>query len=634
MEQPVEQERPQYDWKQDLSNDALKRTICMPSLYYHISTYGDNVWKDDYVRYNHTTIFLIISIDFLPFLFQILQLLYALFKPIGEINSIRLIGNHRNIGHIEFTNNQIASKLISKRGIQMENAKITIEPADVHSQSIPDFDFEQIPTKEIEENLLLRAPETDSPNNILNALNDDCLREIFEKFETLSMLHSISNVCVRFSEIAKQIFKTKHRHRFINMLELRWNNQLNLPQIIPFLRKFGSSIESLNIKCEFRHFKTDYYEDLPLSSYFLKIINKYCKNLTFLCITIFDLDSQTLAKIYPLLSRLKGLQLELSSFSLLSDFISACSQLETLSIVLDRPTRGILPGITLPKLSKFELTGNIIVEEEVIDSLDLFLACNPHLEHIRIDFCSKSICHYIGRNMPKLREITLHNERSDAVLDLEHMYDLKLKYCSYRIIAPHIHQLLENNVLIEELAVNVEILDKVVIDNICQLKSVEKLTIRANNLETDNNYLIKLARNLPHLKKLKIWHSVLEMPDANTTAAMPVTIAMIIKMLSYATQLSELTFDSYRLVDIAPYNKDDYNTILEAIKRRIDHKKLRIKFKIWRMDGRFDEGIQPIKYMVMDMEPDLLIFEHVFSPPWSQREFFHILEIQNLEFFS
>lgn len=122
----------------------------------------------------------------------------------------------------------------------MENGTITIQPTDIHSQSIPEPDFES--EEDMEDDPLLEAPETDSPNNILNALNDDCLRNIFERFETLSMLCSISNVCVRFSEIAKQVFKSKYRHKLISITDLRWNNQLNLPQIIPFLYRFGSLI--------------------------------------------------------------------------------------------------------------------------------------------------------------------------------------------------------------------------------------------------------------------------------------------------------------------------------------------------------------------------------------------------------
>lgn len=55
---------------------------------------------------------------------------------------------------------------------------------------------------------LLTPPEQESPQHILNALNDDCLRSIFEsnnmEWEDLC---SIGSVCSRFNEIVRPVYR-------------------------------------------------------------------------------------------------------------------------------------------------------------------------------------------------------------------------------------------------------------------------------------------------------------------------------------------------------------------------------------------------------------------------------------------
>lgn len=113
--------------------------------------------------------------------------------------SIRFEANALNKGDVECDSLQEDPKLIFKREIQMENGKIIIEPV-VSEMIIGD---------NVEDDPLLQDLEKESPNHILNASNNQCLFEIFNLFDTLSMLCSIANICVRFSEIAKQDFAKK-----------------------------------------------------------------------------------------------------------------------------------------------------------------------------------------------------------------------------------------------------------------------------------------------------------------------------------------------------------------------------------------------------------------------------------------
>lgn len=61
---------------------------------------------------------------------------------------------------------------------------------------------------------LVKPPEQDSPNQILNALNDDCLCEVF-RFLPLIDLNNAAEVCVRFNALAKEVFSSKFKNTFI-----------------------------------------------------------------------------------------------------------------------------------------------------------------------------------------------------------------------------------------------------------------------------------------------------------------------------------------------------------------------------------------------------------------------------------
>lgn len=130
--------------------------------------------------------------------------MYEVFQQFGEINCIRTayfraIGD--TIGYIEFRDEQVAAKMLTKRQIVMKHQMIKImKPINIPRLWISDDNidsFASICENDIEEYPLFRPPELDSPNNILNTLNDDCLYRIFKKCSTLLTLCSIANVCVR-----------------------------------------------------------------------------------------------------------------------------------------------------------------------------------------------------------------------------------------------------------------------------------------------------------------------------------------------------------------------------------------------------------------------------------------------------
>lgn len=104
-----------------------------------------------------------------------------------------------------------------------------------------------------------QPPEQDSPNHILNVLNDDCLIAIFKKLH-LSTLSTVVNVCVRFNCVAKITFSSKYRTKPINILELDWYRRPTLLQIENFLCEFGILISAVSTTKE----KQSNYHYTPL----------------------------------------------------------------------------------------------------------------------------------------------------------------------------------------------------------------------------------------------------------------------------------------------------------------------------------------------------------------------------------
>lgn len=458
--------------------------------------------------------------------------LYRQFSRFGKVLKIQLIGcsiTKKSIASIEFEEEQIWSQLISKRHFYIHDRKAEISPL-IKLENLPEeADF-------MDESL--QPPEQDSQKHILNILNDDCLREIFHKFQHYSSLFTVANVCVRFNEIAKGIFASEYGHKKILLSEIE-----SMKQKESLLSDFGFSIKSL-VVLDF-----DLYEKRSPSIY-LKMINRYCKNLTALEFTfdIMNMDNQTLIEINPLLSRLTSLSLtgDWSESSVpFVDFIPACSQLETLKLSSLNPVGFTLPNIQLPKLTEFNSFCHIfgfnsfhyVPTSEV--PIEAFLACNKQLKSVEIRPYS------IGPN---------------TVLNLLELRVLKIS----RDVLPIIQAIVVNNVPIEHLELRKTGITDYVIDSISKIKSISNLLLDAYHGESDN-YLIQLAKGLPNLKQLGITQSTLNL----------ITIDNVNRMLVYANQLTDLSiWTNNDDRPFASFNEGDYNAVLNIIDNRIDRGKL------------------------------------------------------------
>lgn len=81
-------------------------------------------------------------------------------------------------------------------------------------------------------------PDPESPSNLLNALNDDCLLEIF-RYLSLKDLGSVADVCEKFKAIADTIFPSKYSCA-------TWDIS-GAHRLERLLRNFRTDIKSLSI---------------------------------------------------------------------------------------------------------------------------------------------------------------------------------------------------------------------------------------------------------------------------------------------------------------------------------------------------------------------------------------------------
>lgn len=189
-------------------------------------------------------------------------------------------------------------------------------------------------------------PDQQSPRNILNCLNDDCLRAIFESnHSSLADLYSVGSVCSRFNAIAKQVCARKYKDT---------KKCLKPPRLKP-LWKIEEYLRIANV-ASIIHW--DFEESS--SSFVFGTIVEHCTDLRRLQWYLFH--QELLFALRPIindLAHLKSLRI---------------SHMEDGSM---------LPNIQLPKLTK--LTFKRVDAEEA--SMERFLQLNHQLKVLSLSEC-------------------------------------------------------------------------------------------------------------------------------------------------------------------------------------------------------------------------------------------------------
>lgn len=437
---------------------------------------------------------------------------------------------------VQFESAQVAGELLSKRYVVIEEVvKIDIPSIEKNIDNGP------VETAKIND-LLLDPPDQTSAKNILNALNDNCLRKIFEKLNLLD-ISSVAVVCLRFNKIAKEFSASKYRDEKLNCNLFR-SNYYTLAAIEECFRKFGSLFTSISTK---------YSDEDYTSVILLGMIVEYCKNIKEIEIEI-DNDYYCVENIQffagigsdneliPLLSRLEKLRIfqkiETQTFCQLNDIFDLIAQ----------------NGLNIQELDFSGIP---------------FYFKNPHFER------------YFDNSEPS--ELAVLSQ-------LKNLKKLIIGfYCTP--IASHMQALSSNNMPIEFLGVIDGEFDNDAIKFISEMKSITTLELtRPYNL--NDEHLTELAQNLPNLNNIKIFKQVPIIAegsryyyDFNSFYKINITLNGIKKMMEHANQLSILTLDD-------ALEPNDYMDIENIIKNRTNH----IKLDIIIQNSTVDVSVNSQKY--------------------------------------
>lgn len=405
------------------------------------------------------------------------------YEQYGAIRSWRfnaLQDNYHLTCYIEFEDSQIVADLMSRGYIYINDYKIEIK-------RMLQYESDESAPKTSKNATLELLPGKSLSENVLDALNDDCLRSIFRKLHLLG-LHMVSNVCVRFRKIAVETFRLKCKNEFFQLCDVMMDFPISLQLVDKFLQIFGPSIDKLKISREEVAFDVKMLNDL------LRMIGKHCTNISALEIDYREemdfytrpfnvpVSDEMLTELSHLFRRLKHLKFIVKSSQTFNDLISTCSQLESLRINMF-PMMTIIPTeIVLPKLHSLHLDFFCCVYLQ-------FFKRNRQLKTISInDFDAETtLFQDIAENFPNVDSLSIRMREwkdDNYAANVLHLADLKslqcLRFdCNRKNVSSFMRKLLQNNVELKHLELtNIQVDDGAAIDSISQMESVEELTFK------------------------------------------------------------------------------------------------------------------------------------------------------------
>lgn len=347
------------------------------------------------------------------------------------------------------------------------------------------------------------APAEDSPNNILNALNNDCLREIFDRDEIDSMdLAAIANTCTRFNAIAKRAFNKKYDE------DLTKFKTADLWRVDEFLRTFGEQIPSVLFFGEF------FGDRLDIVS---RMILEHCINVTKLACSALNESSRVpLRRIVPQLQELTITNADEHASEIFDE--ETIYQLKKLHFIEFSSLN--LPRAKMPELLDLCIGRGWFSFERNFH----FFLLNPQIQvfslaHVHPTHSIDS--NQILRHLPNVNDLeivdTAFNTRIGSLTsfgEFEHLNTLRLsiEYCDADTnnadIALGILQAIQNgNNHLENLSLKFwRGWDDAFIESICGLKNLKTLKIEEKLATIDENDdgLCRLVRELKQLECIHV----------------------------------------------------------------------------------------------------------------------------------
>lgn len=493
------------------------------------------------------------------------------FAEFGEIESI-VFRSKRKFAFIQFKNATSAAAALAKSEHIIGERRIVVKVKKAFDNLQPKVN-------------LLTPPDEDSPLNILNKLDDDCLAYCFEKLQ-LKDLCNVADVCKQFKSIATSVFARKYSEFSLdhlkndNHIKPKYDcfckgcrqkhqsdmsttlNEIPLTEIDHVFRVFGAHMKNIQLD----------QEEIGdhMSHTILLLLIEYCSAdnavLKQLVLNNFVIKGLLIQKLQPVFARLTNLYICGGSFNRnVVTLLSFCVQLKYL--ILEKANFYRALAQTFPALEQLTLYA---VNDLTESALERFMQLNKKLKQLTITDktgqLSSNIFHSIGINLHELEFLWIHEKvriiTETVNANLKQFENLKLLTnlglnCTGLSVNILLKSLNEASAPIKVLRLSDFMIDSTIRDSLMKFTAIEILRFRDGNIKTGQ--LTEAVKVMPNLSELSL------------TKFTGLNINDVKAIIKSATKLKSFRLGKQN--DLTIYS-NDYKEMVELIKNRRNDIKL------------------------------------------------------------
>lgn len=347
--------------------------------------------------------------------------------------------------------------------------------------------------------------ERKSRLNILNALDDGILLDIFETLHLIDLC-AVANVCTRFNAIAKHVFAARFKNRTLRLLDFQYkiHQMETLTLLEQCFRTFGATLTSVMTRVQ--------REELLNTSIVTEMVAEYCPNITELDIADVSIEPSALKAKRDIFCRLKKLTAFGGDFVTTEDGIEW--QLEKL--VLLECMNDTWLHIKMPKLMEIEFRQyHPRMGAPVICN---FLSINSHIQHLvlNLDHLEMKELLAISASVPMLKMLTIRGctifqecpAKTDQFKYLKTLNLIRPIHKKYNSLDT-LFEFIVKNAQIEHLTLEPSKLRtthvKSVFDRICKMESLKTLVLDGvDNAEIGDEEFMRGIETLQQLEEVTI----------------------------------------------------------------------------------------------------------------------------------
>lgn len=341
-------------------------------------------------------------------------------------------------------------------------------------------------------------PEQHSPANIMNALYNDCLMELFDRVDTLD-LYVLAYVCKRFREIAVKILKVRLKDTSFRRVDLIIYRR-SVPKALraDCIRVFGPTGAFIFAGLD--------------DNVVLRTIARHCTDFGKLDLMFLGIDAQTVTSLRPCFPELRKLTIPATNI------FDGCAtdvdwQLEKLSmhVVNENP---IMPSIKTPRLKKFNFFGRKFNVSLSGARIFEYLASND-VSTVCFDFCNFNWAQWcrLPECAPNLQKLRLFDNSFAEDTDTDGATNNQMPD-RFRFLSVCLLHRCSNTERFMELLRGAPLQrlkiygykESSLIASICKLNTISILAIRglARSIKLLDEDLERLERSLPNLREIAV----------------------------------------------------------------------------------------------------------------------------------